>query len=246
MVGRGRTTLLALGIQFLSPAASAQPSQAFPPEVPKAPPAPATTTSAAPESDAAPAAAAPSAKPATRPAPARPAQPPPYPPHAYPPPPYGYPPPGYYYWPPPPYYEARNAAPRELPYEDGGPVPDGYRVESRPRRGPIIAGSIMFGVTYLVNLLVASAEDSGNDDRTTWLYVPGVGTWAYYEENCNERSNEGCEFLVLHSLTHTAGAVLLVYGLVARKKLLVRNDVGFSVAPSFTSSGYGFAARARF
>jgi len=108
------------------------------------------------------------------------------------------------------------------------------------RRGPIIAGSIMFGATYLVNVLLASNYP---DERATWLYIPGVGTWGIIGDECDRSRNDStCEFLVLHSLTHTFGTGLLLYGLFAKKTVLMRDDAHLIVGPTRVGRGYGMAA----
>src|SRR5207248_3193025 len=92
------------------------------------------------------------------------------------------PPPGYPvyaaspYAPPPPGYAYAPAlrVPDSVPYE-GGPIPAGYHVESRPRRGLLIGGAVILGVPYVLGLSIASGEDFPN--RTGWLVVPGVGPW---------------------------------------------------------------------
>jgi hypothetical protein len=126
-------------------------------------------------------------------------------------------------------------------YEEGQEIPPGYHLESHVRRGPIIAGSIMFGTTYFVNVLVASETSS---DKADWLYVPVVGTWSLLED-CNNSDDE-CTFLTMHSLTHTMGAALLVYGLAARKQRLVRDDVSLMVHPGGVGSGSGLVLRGTF
>lgn len=209
------------------------------------------------------------APPRRAPAPAPPqGQPPPqgYPPYpGYPPPGYppaGYPPAGYppgyypYYYPPP------NAAPppRERPYVEGRRVPPGYTVEERVRRGPIIAGSIVFGVPYMLGLLTASADDFPN--HSGWLAVPVVGPWVTLvsrEETCDagfdyedevEYECRGTDpvqtLLVLDALMQTTGAVLFVWGVSSSKKVLVRDDVAWSLTPARVGSGYGFVSRAEF
>jgi hypothetical protein len=165
------------------------------------------------------------ATPEASPAPPPSAAPPPYPyPYPYP---YAYPYPPPYAAPPPP-----PQPPARLPYTDGQPVPQGYHVGTRVRRGPIIAGAIMAGTTYGINLLIASFAEESNEDATkvTLLYVPGVGTWGYVDEACSG-TNDGCEYVILHSATHTIGVALVIYGLVAQKKELVRNDLAVTVLP---------------
>jgi hypothetical protein len=196
-----------------------------------APPAP----SAQPSTTATPAPA-----PAPAPAPTTAAPPPPgYPPYGYqypyPPQPYPYP---YPYGPPP-----TPPPPTTLPYNEGDPVPAGYHVESRVRRGPIIAGTIMAGTTYVVNLMVADIDDNDgdHDDRSTWLYVPGVGTWAYVDDACdNER--DGCSFVIMHSLTHSIGLAMIIYGIAAPKQVLARDTAALRITPYLARSTSGIAA----
>jgi hypothetical protein len=199
---------------------------------------------------------APAAPPAQPPPQGYPGYPPPYP--GYPPP--GYPPPGYapgyypYYYPPP------NAAPppRERRYVEGQRIPPGYTVEERVRRGPIIAGSIVFGVPYMLGLLAASADDFPN--QSGWLAVPVVGPWVTLvsrEDTCDVPTYDGDDYsydctdgvqtlLVLDALMQTTGAVLFVWGVSSTKKVLVRDDAAWSLTPARVGSGYGFVTRAQF
>jgi hypothetical protein len=62
---------------------------------------------------------------------------------------------------------------------------------------------------------------------------------------CNA-GEAACSFLVLHSVTHSVGVVLLVYGLAAKRKLLVRDDVGWAIAPTHIGSAPGLAVRGEF
>ncbi len=73
----------------------------------------------------------------------------PIPGYAYPPPPpYGYPPPAYGVYPTP------LRAPESVPY-NGGPVPAGYHIEERPRRGLIIGGAVTLGVPWVLGITFA-------------------------------------------------------------------------------------------
>jgi len=201
----------------------------------------ASTPPAAAPAAAAPAAAAPQAAP---PPPA--AYPPPagayqtYP--AYPAPAYGVAPPGY---PPPPpgYAYAYPTAPRppeSVPY-DGGPIPTGYHLEERPRRGPVIAGTVIVASAYALGLTVASTDNFPNS--TGWLVVPVVGPWItlaarHQTQDCvgfnstgdicanTDENNTTRTFLVLDGLTQATGAILLIYGLASPKKVVARDFVG--------------------
>jgi hypothetical protein len=206
--------------------------------------------------------------PRKRPAPAPQAQPAPapYPGYGYPPggytgyPPPGYPPPGYpypgYQYPPP------GAAPpqreRELRYEEGDPVPPGYVVRERVRRGPIIAGSIVLGVPYVLGLITASATDFSN--QSGWLTVPAVGPWITLasRRSCDSYANrsfdgsvdeDSCRavrtVLVLDGIMQVTGAALFVWGVTSPKKVLVRQEA-WSVTPARVGSGYGLVTQGTF
>lgn len=209
-----------------SPAPAGVPNAAFAPApAPGAAPAPA------------PAAAAPAA------APGAPAGAPPPGAYAYPPPPgYGYPPPVYAPYPPP--LRLNETAPYE-----GGPVPAGYHVEERARRGLIIGGSLTLGIPWLLSVTAASSTDFSN--QSGWLIVPALGPWLTIlmrdkDQVCTPRVGGGSPIcydepdnalrtvLILDGLAQGAGAAMLIIGLASPKKVIARDFVSnlhFSPAP---------------
>jgi hypothetical protein len=203
--------------------------------------------------------------PATRPAPSSrpaPAQPPgaPNPGYGYPPggyagyPPPGYPPPGYYPgYPYPPPGSQPPAREREVRYEEGDPVPPGYVVRERPRRGLIISGSIVLGIPYVLGLVSASADNFSNESG--WLAVPAIGPWItlasrrgcdsyrYSEDDASCRAVR--TVLVLDGIMQATGAILFVAGVSSTKKVLVRQEA-WAIAPGHVGSGYGLVTQGRF
>lgn len=188
-----------------------------------------------------------------------------YPPAAAPAPTYaGYPPPAAYPPPPPGYayaapgyagYPTRLRAPDSVPYE-GGPVPAGYHVEERPRRGLLIGGPIILGVPYVLGLAVASGGNFPNS--TGWLVVPGIGPWLTLglrhksSSTCSDSSSLGdCvdttldgatrTFLVIDGFMQTAGAVMTIIGIASPRQVIARDFVGsLHFAPSpIGRTGYG-------
>jgi len=141
-----------------------------------------------------------------------PSQPPPQPyypqqaPGAYPPPAPGayqpapmYPPPLYY---PQPYYPSpTEMKPSVLDYDPDKPIPAGYHLESYSRKGFVIPGSIMFGISYAIALAVSAStsectpySDSSSSSysstscsssssslgvpfNNSLLFVPVLGPW---------------------------------------------------------------------
>src|SRR3954468_23770453 len=189
-----RATLVASVFSFIIVAAA--PAAAQTPAAPSAAPA---APSAAP--------AAPSAAPAAAPPAAAPAVAPPPPGYAYPA--YGYPPPpGYPMYPPAP----QLRQPESVPY-NGGPVPAGYHVEERARRGMIIGGTLTLGVPWVLGIVVASGYDFSN--QSGWLVVPVLGPWITiasrktdglcgYGNSCPD-DNGVRTMLILDGLTQAAG-----------------------------------------
>ncbi|HTA92008.1 MAG TPA: hypothetical protein VK745_20655 [Polyangiaceae bacterium] len=188
-----------------------------------------------------------------------------YPPAAAPPPGYaGYPPPAAYPPPPPGYayaapgysaYPPRLRAPDSVPY-DGGPVPAGYHIEERPRRGLLVGGPIILGVPYVLGLAVASGGNFPNS--TGWLLVPGIGPWITLalrhksSTTCSDSSSLGdCvdttldgatrTFLVIDGFMQTAGAVMTIVGIASPREVITRDFVGslhFTPSP-MGRAGYG-------
>jgi hypothetical protein len=185
---------------------------------------------------------------ATPPPAAQPA-PPPYP-HPYPPP-YPYP---YPYGYPQPARAAVQEPPRQLPYREGDPTPQGYRYVERTRTGMVVAGALVLGIPYTLGLYAAAAANFENG--SAWLAVPGLGPFlmiAARDDECAEREDVGDRFecagevlltivLVLDGLAQTAGGTLLVIGSTSPKRLWVRQDVAVSVGPMRVGSGYGLGA----
>lgn len=173
--------------------------------------------------------------PAPAPTPAPQAQPAP-PPYHYPPPqPYPYPPPQPY---PYAYPYAPQQLPAEMPYDPEKPIPPGYKVEERVRKGAVISGAIILGVPYVIGLNSAAA--AGFENKSYWLIVPGIGpflTLSTRDDSCDEDPNNSSKeaadclgdvfinmLLVLDGLMQTAGGVVLTVGLTAKKQWLVREQ----------------------
>ena len=153
------------------------------------------------------------------------------------------------------YPQARGALPpgMELPYEEGDTIPDGYRLRSQPRRGLIVAGSIVTGVPWVLS--VTSAVGADFDDKSGFLLVPVVGPWLMLlaggasdspcEQTigCVQENSAEREMIVCDGLLQTAGAAMFVAGIAFPRKRLVRNDVTVSLVPAqLGRDGYGLGA----
>ena len=178
------------------------------------------------------------------------------PPAGYAPPPAGYaPPPGYappagYYAPAAPGYGAPSLGPKVMDYDDGQPVPQGYHVETRIRKGLAIGGGVMFGSMYLLSAFGAAvASDTG--DKNAWpFWVPAIGPFIAIgtEHNSGAGSSSLTFLYVIDGLVQTGGLAMLIAGIALPSTKLVRDDIGLlhdtvHIRPSPIALGrgqYGF------
>ncbi len=116
----------------------------------------------------------------------------------------------------------RDERPRQLPYYEGEPEPEGYRLVERPRRGLVIAGAITLGATYSLNLSVAMGTDFKGD--AAWLALPVFGPWILMAEASGENADTGRSLLFFDGLVQAAGAAMLAVGLWYPTQVWVRQD----------------------
>jgi hypothetical protein len=148
---------------------------------------------------------------------------------------YGPPPPGYAV----PYHPQAPLAPKVMDYE-GGPVPPGYHVATRARKGFIVAGAVTFGTLYLFSALGAAAAQDAKDEGFTPLYAPCVGP--FVAMGTADVNATGAFALAVDGVAQSAGAAMLLFGLLAPQTKLVRNDAAVIEIPApvaFGRSGYG-------
>lgn len=126
--------------------------------------------------------------------------------------------------------------PRELPYDEGQPIPPGYRVESHPRVGLIIGGSVSLGTLYLLSALSGAIMlDTNPGEKGAPLFAPVVGPFVAI--GTLKASATGSFLLVVDGLGQAAGLGMLIGGIAAPKTTLLRNDVMARFVPVDPSSG---------
>jgi hypothetical protein len=133
-------------------------------------------------------------------------------------------------------------------------TPQGYVLESRARRGPIIAGSILLGVPYVLGITFTDLEE-----QRVWLVVPVAGPWltlAGGDYSCDSNSDFDCAdertgrtFLILDGLMQGTGAALLIYGMASKSQRFVRQDLfrgQLQLTPRFSATSAGLMASGDF
>ncbi|MEQ9323350.1 MAG: hypothetical protein RIF41_29565, partial [Polyangiaceae bacterium] len=69
----------------------------------------------------------------------------------------------------------QDAPPKQLPYDEGDPIPPGYELETKKYRGLIIGGAVTTGVLYGISAAVGLAGLAGGQSDAGVLLVPVAG-----------------------------------------------------------------------
>jgi hypothetical protein len=148
--------------------------------------------------------------------------------------------------------------PETLDYDSTRPIPEGYVLRQRPRRGLLVSGSIVFGVGYGLSVLGA-ASPGDKDIDGGWLLVPVVGpliALTTQHKTCViepqaahcERSQSTVIVLGMLTTMQVVGASLFTWGVaVPRRRLERKAATTLSIGPTTLGrSGYGMAAFGQF
>jgi hypothetical protein len=157
---------------------------------------------------------------------------PPAPGYGYPPPGYGYPPAGYGYpapgygYPVPAYVVVpRDPRPDELEYREGRSPPPGYYEDTKIRKGFVIPGAIVFGVSYGLGYFIATAGSEG--DVILLMPVAGPILWGHTKE-CDEYGGH-CGSPTLGwflGIGQAVGITLFCLGVAKKEKVWRREEIG--------------------
>jgi hypothetical protein len=145
-------------------------------------------------------------------------------------------------------------------WDESEPVPPGYHVSTRIRKGLVVGGAVMFGSMYLISVIAAAAvDDAAKDPYTSTtkidaMYIPAAGP--FLQMGQSGTSSTGTVFLAIDGLVQCGGLAMLIYGLAAPQTYLVRNDLATTEMPPqpklqltpmhMGREGYGFGVIGRF
>lgn len=128
------------------------------------------------------------------------------------------------------------------------PVPLGYTMVKRPRKGMLIGGGVSFGVSYGISVLSAAigediSDNGQNEAAAMWIPVAGPFLQMTQTDSATLRV-----FLFGLGAAQTTGAILLYYGLTTKKRVLVRNDIvgSLMVTPTAGDGTAGMLLSGRF
>jgi hypothetical protein len=142
--------------------------------------------------------------------------------------------------------------PTYLEYEPNKPIPPGYRLASGIRKGLVIPGSIMFGISYVISIIPGavaqesyeySSSSNGVPFKPSLLVIPVLGPWialgtvhdytscpdsSYSSSSCWDDAKFDVSMwrvmLIIDGFSQTAGALLVTLGIAMPWKKLVLTD----------------------
>ncbi len=133
-----------------------------------------------------------------------------------------------------------------LEYDEGQPIPDGYRVDSRVSRPLLGAGAGVFGGFWFLSFVVGLSGDENTyygDGGWGALYVPLAGP--FIAIGTLDASDGGLAILLVDGFAQLGGATMFALSFILPQKRLVRENLHLSltpeitVAPVFTGKGFG-------
>ncbi len=116
-------------------------------------------------------------------------------------------------------------------WDAGRPVPPDYHEQQRIRLPLVVAGSVIFGAFYLPPALGAVIGAAGGHGSGGVGAIPIVGPFALMPTLHGSAAALDF-FLVADGLAQAAGAAMLITGLAAPRRVLVRDVAGIHVVPT--------------
>lgn len=143
-------------------------------------------------------------------------------------------------------YQAPAASPyvtpRSVAYE-GGRIPEGATMESKPNGVLVGTGVGLFGASYLGALLYALGTCSAQEDcrkGSQFLYIPVVGPWL---TAATAPTSGGAALAAFDGGVQTIGAALFAAGFIWKKQFVVWQDptgaASLEVTPVAAGTGAG-------
>jgi len=120
-------------------------------------------------------------------------------------------------------------------YEEGDPIPPGYHVQTKVRTGLVVGGSVTFGIFYLTSMFIGGvaqlASEVGDSNRDFGpMLIPLAGPFVTI--GTAHARDGGAIGLAMLGVFQTAGAAMLIGGIAAPRKRLVRDIAGVKVTPT--------------
>ncbi len=107
------------------------------------------------------------------------------------------------------------------------------------RKGMVVTGAVLFGVFYLGSILIGAGDIDSERAPYGALFVPVIGPFIVAGAG-NFGSNVSIDPLsssqtayIFDGLIQTGGAALLLFGIFAKKKVFMREDVTATLKPDF-------------
>ena len=155
-------------------------------------------------------------------------------------------------------------APPKLAWDKGDPIPPGYTPSTEIREGFVIAGAVTLGISWVfggvlpgIGLLAACGAtgtftpgaQSALCAAGGVLFIPGIGPFISMAALGAGGATGGAGYVILliDGAVQSTGAVLLLYGLIAQRDVLVRSDklgktsvLKWMPTPMAVGTGHGF------
>jgi hypothetical protein len=131
-------------------------------------------------------------------------------------------------------------APLTMNYREGQPIPSGYHLEQRKRKGIFIAGATTLGLAHLASILPATVLVIAGVGGGAALFFPVAGPFVTLA-SINGLNTLSTTLFVADGLIQTAGLGMMIAGLIMKKPILVKDRVALDLLPLATPRTTGMA-----
>lgn len=107
----------------------------------------------------------------------------------------------------------------EQAYTDGDPVPTGYHVETRRRRGLVTAGAVTLGTGYLAAIAFLAVDGRVGGAAVVPVLGPFISA-------ATTDLSDAAPIMVADGIVQLAGATMLTIGIFATRKVLLPGAAG--------------------
>ncbi len=118
-----------------------------------------------------------------------------------------------------------------MPYDEEQPVPPGYVPQERIRKGLVIPGAVVFGTFYFFTAVGGGLNLDERNAPYGALLVPVAGPFIVAGTGDFTLGDFTAMLFVFDGIIQAGGAAMLLSGIFAKKKVLVRQDMAQTVRP---------------
>jgi hypothetical protein len=158
-------------------------------------------------------------------------------------------------------YNANRVEGETFPYEEGDPIPAGFKLRTSPNGNLIFAGAISGGTLWAISTITAIALDRQTDEKIEdgnggsrrdpefddnyWpMFIPVAGPFVAIDTS--DATGTGAAILALDGAFQVGALALFIAGFIAEDEELVRKKPAIAIEPMLSPGSAGIGVKGAF